>query len=150
MNWRIRKIENASGTAGTMSAAQVAPELDTGNLAALPADSVYEHFGASIPTSIYDRCWLVQSLGELGRFAEAAEYESEALRLAGTTHQAFTVGLVHFAAGAFHLLKGDWAKARSLIRDCGVPDGEYRPRPARERSPIPPESWRKWVRRARR
>ena len=89
-------------------------ELATDNLAALPADWVYEYFGNEAPASVYDRRWLVVSLAELGRFAEAAEYEAEAIRLAGPTHQAFTIGLAHFAASTLHLLKGDWAKARSL------------------------------------
>jgi tetratricopeptide (TPR) repeat protein len=90
-------------------------ELATGNLAALPADSVYEHFGASLPISVFDRQWLVRSLAELGRFAEAAPYEAEALRLAETTQHAFSVSGAHNAAGRLHILKGDWAKARSLI-----------------------------------
>src|SRR5262249_50856975 len=67
------------------------------------------------PTSVFDRTWLVRSLAQLGRFAEAAEYEAQALRLAESTHHAFTVGLADYAAGTLHLLKGDWAKARSLI-----------------------------------
>ena len=67
-------------------------ELATENLAALPADWAHESFGAAIPISVYDRYWLVQSLVELGRFAEAAQYEAEALRLAEPTHHAFTVG----------------------------------------------------------
>ena len=90
-------------------------ELATDNLAALPADWVYEYFGVAAPASVYDRCWLVMSLAQLGRFAEAAEHEAEAIRLAEPTHHAFTVGLAHRAAGTLHLLKGDWAKARSLI-----------------------------------
>jgi tetratricopeptide (TPR) repeat protein len=90
-------------------------ELATDNLAALPADSDYESFGASMPISIYDRYWVVRSLAQLGRFAEAAPYEVEALRLAEPTHHAFTVGLAHAAAGTLHLLKGDWAQARPLI-----------------------------------
>jgi tetratricopeptide (TPR) repeat protein len=90
-------------------------ELATDNLAALPADWVYEYFGMSAPPSVWDRSWLVMSLAQLGRFAEAAEYEAEAIRLAEPTQHAFTVGLAYFAAGTLHLLKGDWAKARSLI-----------------------------------
>jgi len=90
-------------------------ELAIGNLAALPADWVYETFGATQPASVNDRVWLVMSLAELGRFAEAAEYEAEAIRLAEPTHHAFTIGLAHRAASTLHLLKGDWAKARSLI-----------------------------------
>jgi transcriptional regulator with AAA-type ATPase domain/tetratricopeptide (TPR) repeat protein len=90
-------------------------ELATDNLAALPADSDYESFGASLPLSIYDRSWLIQSLAELGRFAEAAPYEAEAFRLAEATQHAYTVGMVHDDAGRLHLLKGDWVKARALI-----------------------------------
>jgi tetratricopeptide (TPR) repeat protein len=90
-------------------------ELATDNLAALPADSDYEHFGSALPASIYDRYWLVRSLAHLGRFDEAAQYAAEALGLAEPTQRASTVGLAHFAAGRLHLLKGDWAKARALF-----------------------------------
>jgi tetratricopeptide (TPR) repeat protein len=90
-------------------------ELATDNLAALPADSDNEYFGNAIPASVYDRSWLVRSLADLGRFAEAAPYEVEALRLAEPTHHAFTVGFAHNAASYLHHNKGDWAKARSLI-----------------------------------
>ena len=46
------------------------------------------------------------SLAELGRFAEAAEYEAEAIRLAEPTQHAFTIGMAHFAASALHLAQG--------------------------------------------
>jgi len=55
------------------------------------------------------------SLAQLGRFAESAEYEVEALRLAEATHHAYTIGFAHFAAGTLHPLKGDCTKARSLV-----------------------------------
>jgi DNA-binding NtrC family response regulator/tetratricopeptide (TPR) repeat protein len=90
-------------------------ELATDNLAALPADRIYEYFGRPAPTSVYDRLWLVQSLAQLGRFAEATPYEAEAPRLAEPTHHAFTIAQPHRAAGTLGLLKGDWAKARPLI-----------------------------------
>jgi tetratricopeptide (TPR) repeat protein len=93
--------------------------LATDNLAALPAHWVYEYFGISAPPSVYDRTWLVMSLAQLGRFAEAAGYEAEAIRLAEPTHHAFTVGYAHLAAGTLHLVKGDWATARSLL-DRGI------------------------------
>jgi class 3 adenylate cyclase/tetratricopeptide (TPR) repeat protein len=89
-------------------------KLATDNLAALPADWIYESFGATQPASVYDRVWLALSLAQLGRFAEAAEYEAEVIRLAQPTQHAYTIGLAH-AAATVHLLKGDWAKARSLI-----------------------------------
>ncbi len=90
-------------------------ELASDNLAALPADRVYECFGNIAPASVIDRFWLVLSLAELGRFAQAAEDEAEAIRLAEPTHRALTVGIAHLAAGWLHLRKGDWAKARSLL-----------------------------------
>jgi transcriptional regulator with AAA-type ATPase domain/tetratricopeptide (TPR) repeat protein len=98
-------------------------ELATDNIAALPADQVYEHFGAVAPASIYDRYYLVRCLTELGRFAEAAPYAAEMLRLAEPTHHAYIVGVAHLTAGWLHLQKGDWAKARPLI-EHGI--GEYR------------------------
>jgi tetratricopeptide (TPR) repeat protein len=93
-----------------------AVELATDSLAALPADWAQEPFGYSpIPISVYCRLWVVHSLAELGRFAEAAPYEVELLRLAGPTQHAFTVGEAHNAASWLHLRKGDWATARSVI-----------------------------------
>jgi class 3 adenylate cyclase/tetratricopeptide (TPR) repeat protein len=90
-------------------------ELATDNIAALPAAWVYEDVGASAPASVYDRSWLVLSLAELGRFAEAAEHEAEAIRLAEPTQHAYTIGQAHFAASMLRLFKGDWPKARAMI-----------------------------------
>jgi tetratricopeptide (TPR) repeat protein len=94
-------------------------ELATDNLAALPDN--YDHLvyrvpaGTSTWASVSSRSWLVMSLGELGRFAEATAYAVEALRLAEPTHHAFTVGLAHLAAGSLYGLKGDWSKAHRPI-----------------------------------
>ena len=96
-----------------------AVELATDNLMALPAEWVSEYFGGSIPASIHDRVWLVMSLAQLGRFAEAADHEAEMIRLAEPTHRPFPVGNAHRSAGTLRLLKGDWAKARSLF-DHGI------------------------------
>jgi class 3 adenylate cyclase/tetratricopeptide (TPR) repeat protein len=90
-------------------------ELATDNLAALPAEWVHEYFGMGAPPSVWDRAWQVMSLAQLGRFAEAAKHEAEGIRLAEPTRHASTVSLAYFAAGTLHLLKGDWAKARSVI-----------------------------------
>ena len=93
-----------------------AAELAVDNLAALPSDWVHEYFvGVSTPTSVWDRRWLVMSLAQLGRFAEATEHEAEAIRLATALHRAFPVGVADRAAGTLHLLKGEWAKARVPI-----------------------------------
>jgi DNA-binding NtrC family response regulator/tetratricopeptide (TPR) repeat protein len=89
-------------------------ELAIDGLAALPADWVSEYFGCSMPISIFDRYFLVMSFAELGRFAEAAPYAAEAIRLAEPTHHE-SVGLAQFAPSWLHLLRGDWAAARSLL-----------------------------------
>ena len=85
------------------------------SLAELPADWIHEHMGMSLSASVAGRVWLIMSLGELGRFADAARYEAETIRLAEETQHAFTVCWAQFAASMLHLLKGDWAEARSLI-----------------------------------
>jgi DNA-binding NtrC family response regulator/tetratricopeptide (TPR) repeat protein len=94
----------------------LAIELARRNLAALPAEWVYEYRGTGIPASIYDRCWLVMCLAELGRFVEAEKDEAEAIRLAGPTHRAVSVGLAYFGASIRHLLQGNWTRANDLIQ----------------------------------
>ncbi|SHK59266.1 Double zinc ribbon [Bradyrhizobium lablabi] len=90
-------------------------EIATGSLAALPVELVHEHFGLALPASVFGRAWLIMSLAELGRFAEAAKYEAEAIQLAEQTKHAHTIGWAHLAASMLHLFKGDWVKARLLV-----------------------------------
>jgi tetratricopeptide (TPR) repeat protein len=91
-------------------------ELVIDNLGAMPSSEwVHGHLMDAAPPPIHDRFWLLLSLGQLGRFAEATEYESEALRLAMSMDSPYGVGLTLQAAGAHHIAKGDWIRARSLI-----------------------------------
>jgi tetratricopeptide (TPR) repeat protein len=90
-------------------------ELATESLETLPAGRDYEHAGTGALISVYDRCWLVASLAQLGRFTVAAERQAEAIRLAEPTQRALTIGLAHHGGSTLHLLKGEWAEARSLI-----------------------------------
>jgi tetratricopeptide (TPR) repeat protein len=85
------------------------------NLAALPAERVHEYFGNIALPSVADRGWLAMSLAELGRFAEAAEYEAEAIRLAESTRHPYTLSVALRAAGWLHHLRGNWVNARALI-----------------------------------
>jgi len=89
--------------------------LATRNLAAPSAESIPEDFGLVIPPSVNNRCSLIVSLAELGRFAEAAEPESEAIRLATLTRKAFSIGWAHLAASWVRLVRGDWTQARPLF-----------------------------------
>ncbi len=86
-------------------------ELDTGNLAALPAEWVLDYFGNVAPPSVWDRLWLVLSLAHLGRFAEAEKVAGVALHLAEPTQHAPTIGWAQVAVSVLHLVKGEWAKA---------------------------------------
>jgi transcriptional regulator with AAA-type ATPase domain/tetratricopeptide (TPR) repeat protein len=90
-------------------------ELATDNIAALPADWVDEPSNISMPMSAYNRLWLVYSLAELGRFAEATRHAAEVLRVAEPTKRPFAVGEAHLCASWIHLHKGDWTRASSSI-----------------------------------
>jgi class 3 adenylate cyclase/tetratricopeptide (TPR) repeat protein len=84
-------------------------------LEALPADWVHERFDMSFSASVAGRVWLIMSLAELGRFAEAAKYEAEAIRFAESSEHVFTICWAHFAASMMHFLRGDWEMARSRV-----------------------------------
>jgi tetratricopeptide (TPR) repeat protein len=90
-------------------------EIATESLPVLPAEWGHEYFGLAVPASVFGRSWLIMSLAELGRFAEAAKYEAEAIPLAEQTQRAHTIGWAHLAASMLHLFKGDWVKARLLV-----------------------------------
>jgi tetratricopeptide (TPR) repeat protein len=89
-------------------------ELATDNLAASLPDAA-SHFRLWAAPAIYDRVWIILSLAQLGRFAEAAQYQAEAIRLAERTQLAFNIGLAHRAAGILYLVKSDWLKASALL-----------------------------------
>jgi class 3 adenylate cyclase/tetratricopeptide (TPR) repeat protein len=90
-------------------------DLAIGNIAALPADWIGEYFGMAVPASVFGRAWLIMSLAELGRFAEAAKYEAEAILIADPTQHAFTIAWAHFPPSMFYLLKGNWVTAHSHV-----------------------------------
>ncbi len=92
-------------------------ESATGNLAALPTEWDHEFFGMAVPPSIFGRTYLIMSLAELGRFAEAAKYAAEGIELAEPTQHAHTIGFAQFAGSMLHLLKGEWAKAHLLVEE---------------------------------
>ncbi len=90
-------------------------ELATDNLAGTSAEAGGERLGNSMRILIYARYWLILSLAECGRFAEAGWHRAEALRLTGSAHHLFSAALNLWAGSNLHLLKGDWPTARSLV-----------------------------------
>jgi hypothetical protein len=106
--------------------------LATDNLAVLPADWLYESFGGTAPTSVHDRNWLVMSLAHLGRFAEAAEDEAEAV----------SVGLRRAGSAPVAARGGSRRPAPTWAGSPGAPSGHLAParttvaRPAPTRRPL--------------
>ena len=92
-----------------------AVELAIANLEAMPAAWAYEHLGQSAPPSVGDRFWIVQGLAQLGRFAEASVYDAQAIEHMGATSHAFAIAQVQLAGTTMHMLRGDWARARSVL-----------------------------------
>ncbi|GEP55908.1 adenylate cyclase [Reyranella soli] len=90
-------------------------ELATANLAKLPVGGAHETFGLPAPPAVYTRLWLVTSLAQLGRFAEAAQCGADLLQLAESMQLPFAVGGAQGVVAASHALRGDWARARPLI-----------------------------------
>jgi tetratricopeptide (TPR) repeat protein len=90
-------------------------ELASDNLAVLPADWLNEYLGMPAPPSVYDRGNMIVALAELGRFAEAVEYETEVIQLAELTQHAYTVGFAYRTVAMPHLLRGDWTTALARL-----------------------------------
>jgi class 3 adenylate cyclase/tetratricopeptide (TPR) repeat protein len=84
------------------------------NLAEMPTEWANEYFGLAVPPSIFGRAWLVMSLAERGRFAEAAKYAVESIQIAEPTRHAHTIGWACLPGSMLHFFMGDWATARSL------------------------------------
>jgi class 3 adenylate cyclase/tetratricopeptide (TPR) repeat protein len=91
-------------------------EIAAGTLAALPSQLAHEYFGIAVPPSVFARGWLVMSLAALGRFNEADGHVAEMIELAAKTRHVHTIGWAHLTASRLHLMKGDWTKARDLLK----------------------------------
>ena len=93
-------------------------ELATANLAKLPADWVHEFFGLPTPPrSTIGLGWsrVSPSSADLPRRPSA---EPRCSSSPSSMQQPFTVGFAHQAMAWSHLLRGDWARARSLIEQA--------------------------------
>jgi tetratricopeptide (TPR) repeat protein len=88
-------------------------ELATASLAAVPDRPVY--FATSIPGPIFVRGWLLRSLAELGRFAEAVPHGQKMLQFAGSARSDYAAGLAHLAVGWCLVAQGEWPQARPHI-----------------------------------
>ncbi len=95
-----------------------AVELTRENLAAWRREWQGESFGTIVVVTppVWDRLWLANSLGQLGRFVEAAEIDAEMMRLAEATLNPASIGAALLVAGTRHFMGGDFAAARRLLQ----------------------------------
>jgi len=68
----------------------------------------------SAPATVYDRCWLLRALTQLGRFTEPTEVADTLITLAERTQLPIAQGLAQYAVGTVHMWKGDWSPARAF------------------------------------
>jgi len=93
----------------------------------------HDHLGLPILPSVFARSWLVESLAEVGRFAESARCADEAIALAETTNHPDTLLWAYHGTGVHHLIRGEIAaaahafeRAYSVCRTHDMP--AYEPR----------------------
>jgi class 3 adenylate cyclase/tetratricopeptide (TPR) repeat protein len=81
------------------------------NVEALVGEWLYARFGEAGLPSVSSRVFLVWSLAELGEFPEGSARGAEAVRIAETIAQPFSLGDAYHGLGLLHLRQGDLSKA---------------------------------------
>ena len=85
------------------------------NVDSLQGKLIRERFGEAGPASVLSRFWLVPPLAELGEFAEGISRGEEAVQIAETVNQPWSlIGALH-GVGYLYLRNGDLTKATSLL-----------------------------------
>jgi tetratricopeptide (TPR) repeat protein len=96
------------------------------NVEALTGAWLHERFGDPGLPSVFCRAFLAWGLAELGEFVEGLVYGTEAVQIAKTGDQPFTLGHAYFGAGMLHLRKGDFQPAIAALeqglRICQIGD----------------------------
>jgi len=72
---------------------------------------LYRTLGDAGLHSVSSRYWLVRSLAELGDFIEGHTRGAEAVRIAETVEQPFTLNMAYMGIGLLHLRQGDLPQA---------------------------------------
>jgi class 3 adenylate cyclase/tetratricopeptide (TPR) repeat protein len=81
------------------------------NVDALTEDRVRERFGHSGLPAVLSRSALAWGMAELGEFTESAVYADEAVRIAESVGQPFSLVAAYLTPAYLHLVKGDAARA---------------------------------------
>jgi tetratricopeptide (TPR) repeat protein len=85
------------------------------NVEALTGGWLRERFGKPGLPSVFCRAFLAWGLAELGEFVEGLVYGTEAVQIAKTGDQPFTLGHAYFGAGMLHIRKGDFQPAIAAL-----------------------------------
>jgi class 3 adenylate cyclase/tetratricopeptide (TPR) repeat protein len=90
-------------------------DLLRGSLEALKGHLVHERFGLAVILSVLGGNWLVQSLAEVGEFAEGVARGDEGLRVAEAIGQPIDIVVAAQAIGFLHLRQGKLPAAISVL-----------------------------------
>jgi tetratricopeptide (TPR) repeat protein len=85
------------------------------NVEALVGDWLYARFGEAGIPSVSSRVHLVRSLAELGEFPEGSVRGAEAVRIAETIEQPFSLGDAYLGLGILHLRQGNLPQAIAIL-----------------------------------
>jgi len=85
------------------------------NVEALTGAWLHEHFGEPGLPSVFCRAFLAWGLAELGEFVEGLVHGAEAVQIANTVDQPFTLGHAYFGVGMLHLHQGDFQPAIAAL-----------------------------------
>jgi class 3 adenylate cyclase/tetratricopeptide (TPR) repeat protein len=85
------------------------------NVASLAGDLIRERFGMTGLPSVMARTWLVACLADLGEFNKGAALGEEAVRIAESVDDPFSLTQAYLGLGGFYLRKGDLHRAIPVL-----------------------------------
>jgi class 3 adenylate cyclase/tetratricopeptide (TPR) repeat protein len=88
----------------------------TWNVEALTGDLARERFGLAGLAAVLSRAWLAWCLAECGEFAEAAARGEEAVGIAETSGQPWSLAAAHFGLGGVYLRQGELDRAVAVLQ----------------------------------
>ncbi len=92
-----------------------ASEFFRRNVESLQGELIRERFGEAGPASVLSRMWLVVLLAEQGEFAEGITRGEEAVHIAETVDQPWSLIGAYYSVGCLYLRKGDLDKATPVL-----------------------------------
>jgi tetratricopeptide (TPR) repeat protein len=91
------------------------------NIEVLVGEWLYARFGEAGLPAVSSRVYVVRSLAELGEFPEGSARGAEAVRIAETIEQPFSLADAYYGLGLLHLRQGDLPEAIAIFeKDLAV------------------------------